>query len=206
MSYVAPGLACALDEAVFEQSMDAEPASEDLADALRARAGEMQAFDRLIGRYQGTIAALLFRFCPQRADLEDLVQETFVRAFRGLHAWRQEKPFEHWLKRIAINVGRDFWRRSNRIQKIIDPDAAERLETMPDRTMSSYPENTERAQRLLARLGPDDRLLLTLQYLDEMPLTEVAELLGWSHTKTRVRSFRARRKLRRILEANGYSL
>ena len=185
--------------------MDMEPDSEDLADALLARGGEMRAFDRLVGRYQGTITALLFRFCPERADLEDLVQETFVRAFRGLPAWRQDKPFGHWLKRIAINVGRDFWRRRKRIQKIIDPDASEKLETLPDRCVSSYPENTERAQLLLAKLGPDDRLLLTLQYLDEMPLNEVAELMGWSHTKTRVRSFRARKKLRRILEAHGYS-
>jgi RNA polymerase sigma-70 factor (ECF subfamily) len=180
---------------------------EDLEKVNLAKAGDLQAFDALVLRHQGTVSALLFRFAGQRADLEDLVQETFIRAFRNLKSWQPHKPFSHWLKRIAVNVGRDFCRhdRSARITK----SAFENIEAIAAPLIEpgtfSITGRTQEAQWLLAKLNADDRTLLTLHYLNGMRLREIAEHLGWSVSKTKVRSLRAKRKLKRILETHGYT-
>ncbi len=180
---------------------------EDLEKVNLAKTGDLQAFDMLVLRHQGMVSALLFRFAGQRADLEDLVQETFIRAFRNLKSWQPHKPFSHWLKRIAVNVGRDYYRH-NRNARFTD-SASEDIEAVA--APSSEPGTfssagcTQEAQWLLAKLKPDDRTLLTLHYLNGMRLREIAEHLGWSVSKTKVRSLRAKRKLKRILEAHGYT-
>jgi RNA polymerase sigma-70 factor, ECF subfamily len=151
----------------------------------------------------------LFRFAGQRADLEDLVQETFIRAFRNLKGWHPEKPFSHWLKRIAVNVGRDFYRRKRSAAKQFAESTPENLEAVASQSNESgnfsSAGSTQEAQWLLAKLKPDDRTLLTLHYLNGMRLREIAEHLGWSLAKTKVRSLRAKRQLQRILETHGYT-
>jgi RNA polymerase sigma-70 factor (ECF subfamily) len=150
----------------------------------------------------------LFRFAGQRADLEDLVQETFIRAFKNLKRWQSYQPFSHWLKRIAINVGRDFYRRKRRASKWLMESIPEDIEELELPSVDSGKIDsagfTQEAQWLLAKLKPDDRTLLTLHYLNGMRLREIAEHLGWSLSKTKVRSLRAKRKLQQILETYGY--
>jgi RNA polymerase sigma-70 factor, ECF subfamily len=182
---------------------------EDLEKVNLAKAGKLEAFDLLVLRHQGMVSALLFRFAGQRADLEDLVQETFIRAFRNLKSWQPDKPFSHWLKRIAVNVGRDYYRHNRSAAKRFTDSTSEDIEAVA--SPSSEPGTfssagcTQEAQWLLAKLKPDDRTLLTLHYLNGMRLREIAEHLGWSISKTKVRSLRAKRKLQKILETHGYT-
>jgi RNA polymerase sigma-70 factor, ECF subfamily len=181
---------------------------DDLEKVNLAKAGDLQAFDALVVRHQGMISGLLFRFAGQRADLEDLVQETFIRAFKNLKRWQSYQPFSHWLKRIAINVGRDFYRRKRRASKWLMESIPEDIEELELPSVDSGKIDsagfTQEAQWLLAKLKPDDRTLLTLHYLNGMRLREIAEHLGWSLSKTKVRSLRAKRKLQQILETYGY--
>jgi RNA polymerase sigma-70 factor (ECF subfamily) len=178
---------------------------QDLEKVNLAKTGDLQAFDALVVQYQGMVSGLLFRFAGQRADLEDLVQETFIRAFKNLHRWQAHRPFSHWLKRIAVNVGRDHYRRKRRASKWFAESAPEEIERLEspcaDSGRLSY---TQEAQWFLAQLKPDDRTLLTLHYLNGMRFREIAEYLGWSLGKTKVRTLRAKRKLRQILEKHGY--
>jgi RNA polymerase sigma-70 factor (ECF subfamily) len=189
-------------------SVDEIPDHDDLEKVILAKAGDLQAFDELVLRHQGMVAGLLFRFVAQRADLEDLVQETFIRAFRSLKGWRPDKPFSHWLKRIAVNVGRDFYRHERRVSKQFTESTPEEMEAVASHSTESekfcFAGYTQEAQWLLAKLRPDDRTLLTLHYLNGMRLREIAEHLGWSVSKTKVRSLRAKRQLQRILETHGY--
>jgi RNA polymerase sigma-70 factor (ECF subfamily) len=182
---------------------------DDLEKVNLAKGGDLRAFDVLVLRYQGMVSALLFRFAAQRADLEDLVQETFIRAFRNLKSWQPHKPFSHWLKRIAVNVGRDYHRHHRSAAARFTDSTSEDIEAVASpsgdsRTFSSAG-CTQEAQWLLAKLKPDDRTLLTLHYLNGIRLREIAEHLGWSVSKTKVRSLRAKRKLQRILETHGYT-
>jgi RNA polymerase sigma-70 factor, ECF subfamily len=179
---------------------------EDLPLVRRAQAGDLDAFDELISRHQAMVTGLLHRFAPGRADLEDMVQDSFVRAWRALPGWQPLKPFVHWLKRIAVNVGLEFCRRRqcSPFGRLADP-AEQALENLA--TASAAVETAsalEEAQFLLAQAPPDDRALLTLLYLNEMPLSEIAQHFGWSLANAKIRAFRARQRLKSILKRNDY--
>ena len=92
-----------------------EPSDSTVADdaqlVRRAQAGELGALDELARRHHGEVARLLWRFARRTSDLDDLVQDVFVRVVRALPQWRAEQPFLHWVRRIAVNVGRDYCRR-----------------------------------------------------------------------------------------------
>ncbi len=183
-------------------------ASED-EDLVRASLdGDLNAFDEVVRRHQSMITRCLYRFCPYQADLEDLVQETFVKAFRKLDTWQATAPFENWLRKIAYNTGYDYFRKNSRNPASISVNHSEEtdyvLETLSEDTdqRRSY-EMTEQAQKVLALLQSEERLLLTLQYLEELPLADIAAQMGWGLSKTKVKSFRARKKLRKLLINNG---
>jgi len=170
--------------------------------------GDLTAFDEIVRRHQSMITRCLYRFCPYQADLEDLVQETFVKSFRKLGSWQATAPFENWLRKIAYNTGYDYFRKNSRNPASISVNHTEEtdfvLETLSeDKDQRNAYEMTEQAQKILGLLPHEERLLLTLQYLEEMPLAEIAEQMGWGLSKTKVKSFRARKKLRKILINNG---
>lgn len=175
-----------------------------------AQAGDMEAFDQIILRYQSTMTALLHRFAPARADLEDLVQETFVKAWQALPSWMPEKPFLYWLKRIAIRCGLEFYRRRQRspLSRLVQPmpDGRDPLADLPADTAAADQHRGAlgEAQFLLSHLPPEDRALLTLLHLEQMPLAEIAQHFGWTRINAKVKAFRARQRLKTILKRHGY--
>ncbi len=175
----------------------------DLALVQAAQAGDLDAFDQLVMTHQATISAVLFRFSSQRADLEDLVQETFIRAWRGLATWQPDKPFIHWLKRIAVRVGLEFFRKHKR--NPMSRLAADGHDHLTALSCESPAPASDEAAQLLSHLPPDQRTILTLLHLDEMPLAEIAGHLGISLANAKIKAFRARRSLKKILSRHGYS-
>ena len=179
---------------------------------MRAQAGDMDAFDEIVAKHQSAMTALLHRFAPNRADLEDMVQETFVRAWRALGGWQPAKPFVHWLKRIAVRVGLDFCRKRQRtpFARLSEPggsggDPLDSIAASESSEESSL-HAADEAQFILSRLPPDDRALLTLLHMNEMPLAEIAGHFGWSLAKAKIKAFRARQRLRSILTRHEYTL
>lgn len=182
---------------------------EDLVLVRAAQAGDLDAFDQIITRHQSTMTAMLHRFATNRADLEDMVQETFVRAWRALPQWRPDKPFLHWLKRIAANIGLEFCRRHQRspFSRLVQPtEDAHPLDHIASEESAAAGESLASAQFILSHLPPDDRALLTLLHLEQMPLSEIAAHFGWSKVKAKVKAFRARQRLKTILTRHGYTL
>lgn len=170
--------------------------------------GDLNAFDEIVRRHQTMIARCLFRFCPYQADLEDLVQDTFIKSFRKLSSWQATAPFENWLRKIAYNTGYDYFRKNSRNPASISINNAEANELTltrlsEDRDHRHSFEMTEHAQKILALLREEERTLLTMQYLEDLPLAEIAKTMGWGLSKTKVKSFRARNKLRKLLINNG---
>ena len=192
----------------------APPPTEDEDTRLvqRCQSGDLDAFDQLVMKHQATITGLLFRFARETDNLEDMVQETFVRAWRGLASWKPERPFVHWLKRIAVRVGLEFCRKHQRspFSRLREPpaeDAADPLNAIPvaeDSALAARAAGDE-AHFILAQLPPQERAVLTLLYLDEMPLAEIAAHFGWSAANAKIKAFRARKKLRTILHRHGYT-
>lgn len=181
----------------------------DLDQVIRAREGDVGAFEEIVMKYQGTLAAGFHRFTTVRLDLEDMVQETFLRAWKGLPKWHPDKPFIHWLQRIATRVALEFCRRRKRSplgHQLDDPSGYR--EEQPEHAAKKDIEvsSLSEAQALLALLPPEDCALLTLQYIEELPLQEISSRFGWSLTNTKVRAHRARNRLRKELLKHGYAL
>lgn len=199
-------------EAPPPSAPDSSPAPsvpDDAALVLRARAGDHRALDELVRRYHSEVARILWRFARRHADLEDLVQEVFLRVVRNLSQWRAEQPFSHWLRRIAVNLGRDYCRREavRRRWQSDGPDepdapAPEAVETSADPAARTA---AGEVKEFLAQLSPDDRTLLTLHYFEGWDFARIGQLLGWSGPVTKIRAFRARRRLRSLFQTRPRS-
>lgn len=184
------------------------PASTDQDLVKASLEGDLNAFDEIVRRHQMMITRCLFRFCPYQADLDDLVQDTFIKSFRKLSSWQATAPFENWLRKIAYNTGYDYFRKNSRNPASISINNSEENELTLERLSENKDhrrgfEMTEQAHKILALLREEERMLLTMQYLEDLPLAEIADQLGWGLSKTKVKSFRARNKLRKLLINNG---
>jgi len=172
--------------------------SDDATDARLAAAGDGEAFARLIDRYQQQVAGWLWRFTRDRQQLEELVQDVFVEVYLSLPRYRERDALGGWIRTIATRVGYRHWRRQRR-----DAGRAMLPLTEWDGADDGPSEQALDVQAVLDQLPPADRLVIMLRYLDDRPVAEVAALTGWSETTVKVRAFRARKKLRRLLEQTG---
>jgi RNA polymerase sigma-70 factor (ECF subfamily) len=173
-----------------------EPTDERLIQSTLA--GDDEAFAELVRRHKRKVFGIAARFARNDAELNDICQEIFVKAYQNLKSFRSEAPFEHWVSRIAVRSCYDFLRTTRRDRETVALDGIE-IGVQPDG-------NVEHARELLrwamAKLSADERLVITLLELEERSVRETAELTGWSESNVKVRAFRARQALRKILEAN----
>ncbi len=188
--------------------MNEEPIDEILVG--QAANGEPDAFARLVERYQGRILGTASRFARNRQELEDLSQDIFLKAWKGLPTFRGKAPFEHWLMRLAIRVCYDFLRKNRRFRE--HEISRELVDGKHERLPGEAEENAEleagEAREVLhhamARLKPKDQLILTLKELEDRSVREIAELTGWSISNVKVRAMRARNRLKDVLLELGY--
>ena len=180
--------------------------------AKQAQSGDLDAYDEIVLRYQKRLWGLLFKFCPDRAELEDLVQNVFIKAYQNIDQWRPSGSFKNWLMRVAVNTGYDYFRqrkcepiavaqRSARDSEI-DPLTLLAEQVSPD---SRHP-NAELIDLLLAKLKPEDRMLVTLYYYQGYTLPEIGDRLDWGLSKAKVKCHRARKKLEVLLSEHQLAL
>ena len=163
--------------------------------------GDDDAFAELVTRHKRRVFATAARFARDDHQLDDICQDVFVRAYRHLGKFRAEAPFAHWLARITITACYDFLRKERKVRDQVSLDAS--VFDIPDRSVDAAI-LAGRARELLdfalRRLPPEERLVITLAEIEERPMREIAELTGWSESNVKVRAFRARQNLKRILE------
>lgn len=165
----------------------------------------------LIERFHPRIASIIRQRHAQSEDWPDLEQETLTRIFQNLHRYRPEKPLEHWISRITLNVCRECWRkRSSRNDlRWADLGKGEQLvlENAGDEGDDGAAHESRDSHRLLLRmmeqLDPTDRAILSLLYLEGLTSPEAAKRLGMSKVAVRVRSFRAKKKLEDLWKRLG---
>ena len=183
-----------------------DPADE--ADLIaRCRSHERAAHDEFYHRFRRVVASNLYRVIGDRTDLEDLVQEVFVIAFRGLARFRQDARLSTWLYRICVNValGRIRTRRRRPAAigmddldaATIDPSLTERPET-PERSLQRR-QDQERVYRALETLAPKKRIVLYLHEIEGLDLKEIAYLVESNPVTVRTRLFYARREFYRVI-------
>lgn len=179
---------------------DLEQEQEDIRAAGQ---GDEVACTRLMERYQPIVAQQMWRFTRDRHEHEYLVQDVFIQVFLNLKGYKARAPFLHWVRRIATNTGYRYWKKQGRDTEKHRRYQQEKLSDLPAETATPS-EAGEYLHVLLETLPPEERLVLTLMYFDERSTKEVAADIGWSTSNVKVRAFRARKKLKALLEEHGY--
>ena len=168
--------------------------------------GHTASFEPLVEKYSPRVFATARRYARREIEVEDIVQEVWLKAFQKLGSFRGEAPFEHWLMRLTVRTCYDFLRahqrnRESSFSELSDAetDWLERFGKQPEATE----ENADAAQALVARvleqLSPSARLIITLLEIEDRSVKEISELTGWSIPLVKVRAFRARAEMRKVL-------
>ncbi len=181
----------------------------------RARAGERAAFDLLVAKYQRRLMRLLARLLNDPAEAEDVVQETFIKAYRALRHFRGDAAFYTWLYRIGINTAKNALLMRKRLAAsspvepaVIKPDGGGEEERLRDiNTPESMLASKQIAQTVNAAMDAlpiDLRTAIALREIEGLSYEEIAQIMGCPIGTVRSRIFRAReaiaRKLRPLLD------
>jgi RNA polymerase sigma-70 factor (ECF subfamily) len=163
--------------------------------------GDDGAFADLARRHKGRVFGLASRFARNPADLDDICQDVFVQAFFKLRQFRGDSPFEHWLLRIATFKCYDYLRRLRRDDATFSAETPLESGREPASPESPAPDaGLERLHAAMAQLSAKERLVITLLELEDRSVQDIAILTGWSTSNVKVRAFRARAVLRKLIE------
>ncbi|WP_456385234.1 RNA polymerase sigma factor [Desulfolithobacter sp.] len=168
--------------------------------------GNREQYRILVIRYQRQIYNLMYRYCRNDDDAADLTQEAFVRAFTRLHQYCTGQRFFSWLYSLAVNLARDWYRKS-RNRQALRRDLM--TNSAPLDTGSSQQEKMEQDQEMeqlvaaLDLLPEKTREIVILRYHHELPIKEVAKIFGLGESAVKMRLSRAMQQLRNIMQEDG---
>jgi RNA polymerase sigma-70 factor (ECF subfamily) len=168
---------------------------------VRVQKGDKSAFDLLVRKYQYRIAKLVSRYVYDRAEIEDVTQEAFIKAYRAIKGFRGESAFYTWLYRIAINTAKNYLVAQGRRLPTADLETEEaeasdiggslRDAATPERHLLAD-EIGRTVERVLAELPEDLRTAITLREIEGLSYEEIAEIMECPIGTVRSRIFRAR--------------
>jgi RNA polymerase sigma-70 factor (ECF subfamily) len=179
---------------------------DDLAWVARVREGDEAAARILVDRLYPTIIKTVRYRLPRRTSEEDLVQAIYAKIFAHLDQFSGTVPLEHWVSRIAVNTCLNHLKHERVRPELRMSDLREEEEAIvlhllcttdhlgQDQTVAAR----EVLEKMLARLRPDERLVITLLHLEERTVKEISRLTGWSVTLVKVKAFRSRQKMRKL--------
>lgn len=181
----------------------------------RAQRGDKQAFELLVIKYQRKLARLLSQFIRDAAEVEDVTQETFIKAYRSLSSFRGDSAFYTWLYRIGINAAKNFLvaqkRRASSTSNGIDIEDAENFEEASQLRDLDTPESelmskqiAQTVHQTLHELPEELRTAITLREIEGLSYEEIANAMNCPTGTVRSRIFRAREaisdKLQSVME------
>ena len=181
----------------------------DEQDCLRRiERGDEAAARKLLRHFHPFVLKLVRAHLPRRLAEEDLVQMIFIKIFHKLSQYTGRMPLEHWISRVAVNTcfnalkaekTRPEWRLSDFSEEIaagIEKLAATEIDTA---TNDDFDFAKRLVTDLLAQLSPEDRLIITLLHLEDKSVDEIHAITGWNRSVIKVRAFRARAKMKKML-------
>ena len=177
----------------------------------RCQAGQAEAFDELVTRYQTRIFAMIYNMVHNEQDAWDLAQESFIKAWKSIKRFRGRSSFYTWIYRIVMNVTID-WLRKKQVKgagmefddalqlKEIDPASktVPKADPLPHERMERR-EIRAKIDKAIAQLSPEHRAVILMKEIEEMQYHEIAETLGCSIGTVMSRLFYARKKLQNSL-------
>ena len=169
-------------------------------------AGDSASFEPLVAKYSPRVFATARRYARREVEIEDIVQEVWLKAFDKLKTFRGEAPFEHWLMRMTVRTCYDFLRghqrnRESSFSEISEPeeDWLERFVHQPETATEEADAARQLIDRIMEELSPPARLIITLLEIEDRSVKEISALTGWSVALVKVRAFRARAEMRKLL-------
>lgn len=171
--------------------------------------GNINAFEQLLRKYQNHVLVIIKKHLPYE-QVKDTAQEVFIRAYQSLPTFKGHSSFEQWLSTIAVRTCYDFWRKHSKSPEFPMSFFTERHQVWLEEALSEKSSQSFREIGLqkeakevldwaLGRLSAADRMVLELVYLEGHSMKEAANLLGWSTANVKIRSFRSRKKLHKLL-------
>lgn len=159
--------------------------------------GKTELYEYFLGRYGQQVFVLVDRIVSCQEDAEELTQDVFLKAFQQLSSFKAESSFSTWIYRIATNLAISAVRKKrNDVLRLDDSVFANLSDTQVDEALEDdSEEQMERLQQAMNQLEADERALITLYYLEEKPLAEVAFILGMTEGNAKVKLHRIRKKL-----------
>lgn len=168
----------------------------DLADVDRVIAGDVEAFSAIVARRQGPIVNMAWRYCRDRGRAEEMAQEAFVRAWRGIKSWRRESSFSTWLFALAGNVFRNDLKRVPTVTVPLE-EIAEPARPAGQHNALAERERHEAVRRAVLALPQRYREPVVLFYFHEMDVSAAARTMHLPEGTVKARLGRARELLRR---------
>jgi RNA polymerase sigma-70 factor (ECF subfamily) len=165
---------------------------------LKSQNGDPAAFEELVRNHQHMVHSLTYRMTGSLADAEDLAQETFLRAYEQIGAFRSQSKFSTWLYRIAVNTCLN-WRQSEARRLQLQAHVAEELSVRQAGGENSSADGSNEVQAALLKLPAKQRAAIVLTIYDGLSHAEAAQVLHCSETTVSWRMFAAKRKLKRLL-------
>jgi len=181
-----------------------EPTEAELIAAVLQ--GDAERFGPLVQKYSPRVFATARRYARRESEVEDIAQEVWVKAFQKLASFRGEAPFEHWLMRLTVRTCYDFLRGHQRKKELSFSELSdgevnwlERFVTQPEEGNEHADAARQLIERILEKLSPPARLIITLLEIEDRSVKEIASLTGWSVPLVKVRAFRARAEMKKVL-------
>ena len=171
----------------------------DLVLVKRAKSGDYQAFDLLVLKYQSRLISTAFKFVKDVQIAEDIVQDSFIKAFNALESFREDSSFYTWIYRITVNTSKNFLVSKKRKSELLNSDLSEEASYEIEPVEAYSPEDLLQATQLkkvitetIDQLGEDTRTALTLRELDGLSYEEIADVVNCPVGTVRSRIFRGR--------------
>ena len=177
---------------------------DELRAIAQAKKGDAEAFAFLVETYETSVYRLALRMCGNAHDAEEVAQEAFVAAWKGLPAFRGESKFSSWLYQLTTNAAIDFLRREKR-HRAATPIEDEPEPVSPDTPQQALEESEVRyaLQQALDTLTPEHREIFLLRQMRQLSYEEIGWLLGLEPGTVKSRLSRAKKQLRQILTQKG---
>ena len=171
----------------------------DLVLVKRAKSGDYQAFDLLVLKYQSRLISTAFKFVKDVQIAEDIIQDSFIKAFNALESFREDSSFYTWIYRITVNTSKNFLVSKKRKSELLNSDLSEEASYEIEPVETYSPEDLLQATQLqkvitetFDQLGEDTRTALTLRELDGLSYEQIADVVNCPVGTVRSRIFRGR--------------
>ena len=165
-----------------------------------ARRGDQGAFEALVHETHRSVYGLVFRLVGNHDDAADVMQETYLRIWRGLRSFRGDASFDTWVYRVAANTSMSHLKKRGRMPEPVDPVDLEPLEqAAPEPEM---PLDAELLEQALKKLPEAMRTVIVMKDMYGFTLEEIAKQAGATESAVKVRLFRARRRLAELMYGN----